>query len=53
MKGNSKCWLLLKKSKTCLNAKCGEKEESEPQQEEKPEDKTQEQTGNSEEGDSN
>jgi len=44
---------IIEKVKDLFKCKCGKKEESEPRQEEKPEDKTQEQTGNSEEGGSN
>lgn len=44
---------IIEKVKELFKCKCGKKEESEPQQEEKPEDKTQEQTGNSEESGSN
>ena len=44
---------IIEKVKDLFKLKYGEKEESEPQQQEKPEDKTQEQTGSSEEGGSN
>jgi len=44
---------IIEKVKDLFKCKCGKKEESAPQQEEKPEDKTQEQTECSEEGGSN
>jgi hypothetical protein len=44
---------IIEKVRDLFKYKCGKKEESAPQQQEKPEDKTQEQTGNSEEGGSN
>ena len=44
---------IIEKVKDLFKCKCGKKEEPEPQQQEKSEDKTQEQTGSCEEGGSN